>query len=80
MHYFVMTRFNASVGDLSSLIAYLCYTTYVNIILQVEDLSRMYRLFSRITRGLEPVSQIFKQVPFASNMYHIFINMFNVVI
>lgn len=22
----------------------------------------MYRLFSRITRGLEPVSQIFKQV------------------
>ncbi|KAF6982627.1 hypothetical protein CFC21_000992 [Triticum aestivum] len=28
---------------------------------KVEDLSRMYRLFSRITRGLEPVSQIFKQ-------------------
>lgn len=40
----------------------------------------MYRLFSRITRGLEPVSQIFKQVLFASNMYHYFVNMFNVVI
>lgn len=27
---------------------------------KVEDLSRMYRLFGRITRGLDPVSQIFK--------------------
>lgn len=27
---------------------------------KVDDLSRMYRLFSRITRGLDPVSQIFK--------------------
>jgi len=27
MHYFVMTRFNASVGDLSSLVAYMCYMT-----------------------------------------------------
>jgi hypothetical protein len=33
-----------------------------SVLLQVDDLSRMYRLFSRITRGLEPVSQIFKQV------------------
>nr|ACS69068.1 CULLIN1-like protein 1 [Lilium longiflorum] len=28
---------------------------------KVDDLSRMYRLFSKITKGLEPVSQIFKQ-------------------
>ncbi|CAM8911872.1 hypothetical protein QQ045_031817 [Rhodiola kirilowii] len=28
---------------------------------KTEDLSRMYRLFSRITRGLDPVSNIFKQ-------------------
>ncbi|KAL7253373.1 hypothetical protein ACSBR1_007828 [Camellia fascicularis] len=28
---------------------------------KVEDLSRMYRLFSKIPRGLDPVSSIFKQ-------------------
>ncbi|MQL80010.1 hypothetical protein Taro_012440 [Colocasia esculenta] len=28
---------------------------------KVDDLSRMYRLFCRITRGLDPVAQIFKQ-------------------
>ncbi|KAL0457381.1 UNVERIFIED_CONTAM: Cullin-1 [Sesamum latifolium] len=28
---------------------------------KVEDLSRMYRLFSKIPRGLEPVANIFKQ-------------------
>ncbi|KAG6398607.1 hypothetical protein SASPL_140074 [Salvia splendens] len=28
---------------------------------KVEDLSRMYRLFSKIPRGLEPVASIFKQ-------------------
>ncbi|PKA57659.1 Cullin-1 [Apostasia shenzhenica] len=28
---------------------------------KVDDLSRMYRLFSRITHGLDPVSQMFKQ-------------------
>eukprot|EP00262_Sarcandra_glabra_P016331 TRINITY_DN5291_c0_g1_i2.p1 TRINITY_DN5291_c0_g1~~TRINITY_DN5291_c0_g1_i2.p1 ORF type:complete len:743 (+),score=148.42 TRINITY_DN5291_c0_g1_i2:157-2385(+) len=28
---------------------------------KVEDLSRMYRLFCKIPRGLDPVSQIFKQ-------------------
>ncbi|CAM8989792.1 hypothetical protein QQ045_008861 [Rhodiola kirilowii] len=28
---------------------------------KIEDLSRMYRLFSRINRGLDPVSNIFKQ-------------------
>ncbi|KMZ75284.1 putative Cullin-1 [Zostera marina] len=28
---------------------------------KVDDLSRMYRLFCKITRGLDPVSQIFKQ-------------------
>ncbi|KAG6432151.1 hypothetical protein SASPL_103725 [Salvia splendens] len=28
---------------------------------KVDDLSRMYRLFSKIPRGLEPVAQIFKQ-------------------
>ncbi|RWR95312.1 cullin-1 isoform X1 [Cinnamomum micranthum f. kanehirae] len=28
---------------------------------KVDDLSRMFRLFSKIPRGLEPVSQIFKQ-------------------
>lgn len=29
---------------------------------QCEDLSRMFRLFSKIPRGLDPVSSIFKQV------------------
>ena len=29
---------------------------------QVEDLSRMFRLFSKVPRGLDPVSSIFKQV------------------
>ncbi|KAH9765751.1 Cullin-1 [Citrus sinensis] len=29
---------------------------------KVEDLSRMFRLFSKIPRGLDPVSNIFKQV------------------
>ena len=28
----------------------------------MEDLSRMFRLFSKIPRGLDPVSSIFKQV------------------
>jgi cullin 1 len=32
---------------------------------KVEDLSRMYRLFCRISKGLEPVAAIFRQV--ASN-------------
>jgi len=27
----------------------------IPLLLQVEDLSRMYRLFSKITRGLEPI-------------------------
>ncbi|KAG1338628.1 cullin-1 [Cocos nucifera] len=30
-------------------------------LLEVDDLSRMYRLFCRIPRGLDPVSQVFKQ-------------------
>lgn len=29
---------------------------------QVEDLSRMYRLFFKIPKGLDPVANIFKQV------------------
>nr|CAD1828427.1 unnamed protein product [Ananas comosus var. bracteatus] len=29
---------------------------------KVDDLSRMYRLFSKINRGLDPIAQIFKQV------------------
>jgi len=28
----------------------------------VDDLSRMYRLFSKITKGLDPVANMFKQV------------------
>merc|ERR1711915_491524 len=28
---------------------------------KVDDLSRMYRLFCRILKGLDPVAQIFKQ-------------------
>lgn len=28
---------------------------------QTDDLARMYRLFHRITKGLEPVAEIFKQ-------------------
>jgi len=34
----------------------------IPLLLQVEDLSRMYRLFSKITRGLEPISNMFKTV------------------
>jgi hypothetical protein len=33
--------------------------------LQMDDLSRMYRLFCRIPKGLEPIAQFFKQVLFA---------------
>ncbi|XP_062230758.1 cullin-1-like isoform X1 [Phragmites australis] len=33
---------------------------YISLLLQVEDLSRMYRLFSKISRGLEPISNMFK--------------------
>ena len=29
--------------------------------LQKADLARMYRLFSRVTKGLEPVANIFKK-------------------
>ena len=29
--------------------------------MQKADLARMYRLFSRVTRGLEPVAAIFKK-------------------
>lgn len=29
---------------------------------QVEDLSRMYRLFHKVPKGLEPVANMFKQV------------------
>jgi hypothetical protein len=35
---------------------------YICLLLQVEDLSRMYRLFSKITRGLDPISNMFKTV------------------
>ncbi|XP_031097803.1 cullin-1 isoform X1 [Ipomoea triloba] len=35
---------------------------------KVEDLSRMYRLFSKIPRGLEPVATIFKQHVTAEGM------------
>lgn len=44
---------------------YACVDLYMilaNCLLQVEDLSRMYRLFFRIPKGLEPVSHIFKLV------------------
>ena len=34
----------------------------IALFVQVDDLSRMYRLFCRIPKGLEPVAQIFKQV------------------
>ncbi len=30
-------------------------------LLQKEDLARMYRLFQRIPKGLEPVAEIFKK-------------------
>jgi hypothetical protein len=29
--------------------------------LQTDDLARMYRLFSRITRGLDPIADCFKE-------------------
>ncbi|GMN46436.1 hypothetical protein TIFTF001_015620 [Ficus carica] len=35
---------------------------------KVEDLSRMFRLFSKITKGLDPVSSIFKQHVTAEGM------------
>jgi hypothetical protein len=30
-------------------------------IIQTEDLARMFRLFSRVPRGLDPIADIFKQ-------------------
>lgn len=30
-------------------------------LLQTEDLARMYRLFSRITKGLDPIADCFKE-------------------
>lgn len=36
-----------------------CLCTYLNA--QTDDLARMYRLFHRIPKGLEPVAEIFKQ-------------------
>ncbi|CAI0466809.1 unnamed protein product [Linum tenue] len=38
---------------------------------KVNDLSRMFRLFSKIPRGLEPVSSIFKQDSFGSMLQHV---------
>jgi len=34
----------------------------LTLLLKVEDLSRMYRLYHKIPKGLDPVSTIFKQV------------------
>lgn len=34
----------------------------VTLLLKVDDLSRMYRLYHKIPKGLDPVSTIFKQV------------------
>lgn len=39
--------------------AFLRLSTYL---CQVEDLSRIYRLYNKIPKGLEPVSSVFKQV------------------
>ena len=39
---------------------------------KVEDLSRMFRLFSKIPRGLDPVSSIFKQVGGILNYHYAF--------
>jgi len=36
---------------------------------QVDDLSRMYRLYHKILRGLEPVANIFKQVYYLSSFF-----------
>jgi cullin 1 len=35
---------------------------HLSHLFQTEDLSRMFRLFSKINRGLDPVSQMFKEV------------------
>ena len=35
-----------------------CTTT---ALLQTEDLARMYRLFSRISKGLDPIADCFKE-------------------
>lgn len=47
----------------------LCFYNVINalsilftLLLKVEDLSRMYRLYHKIPKGLDPVSTIFKQV------------------
>lgn len=29
--------------------------------MQVEDLARLFRLFSRITKGLDPIAEVFKE-------------------
>jgi hypothetical protein len=48
------------------LVVIVSYTANNNIFsvtpCQVEDLSRMFRLYHKVTRGLEPVSNVFKQV------------------
>ncbi|KAL5983857.1 Cullin-1 [Asimina triloba] len=49
------TCYEISYWDLISLFQEILYDC------AVDDLSRMYRLFSRIPKGLEPVSNIFKQ-------------------
>ncbi|KAK4405586.1 Cullin-1 [Sesamum angolense] len=42
-------------------VAHYLHSSSETKLLEVEDLSRMYRLFSKIPRGLEPVANIFKQ-------------------
>lgn len=37
-----------------------CCTACPAHLSQTEDLGRMYRLFSRITKGLDPVAELFK--------------------
>ncbi|KAG5628236.1 hypothetical protein H5410_013454 [Solanum commersonii] len=42
-------------------VSHYLHSSSVTKLLEVEDLSRMYRLFSKIPRGLDPVANIFKQ-------------------
>lgn len=62
LHCFGMTRFDQEAHFLTVYGINQQNWPLIHCLLQVEDLSRMYRLFSKITRGLEPISNMFKTV------------------
>ena len=56
-----------SIHAKNSWTASLLKTFSIYLSLQVEDLSRMFRLFSRIIDGLPPVSKTFQEVLYYSH-------------